>query len=112
QRYLVEAQDRAASAGTVAISGTSTGNQATLGWTGTDVRVIASMGPNLGIASITVDGQTTTVDLYSPVPRYQQSIFYQSHLPSGAHQITMSSSGSKAPQSNGRMITLDAIETR
>ncbi|HEV3027570.1 MAG TPA: hypothetical protein VG457_08365, partial [Planctomycetota bacterium] len=55
-------------------------------FSGTDFQWIGKMGPNFGIASLFMDGQSVgTVDAYSPTVLYQQVLYSASGLPDGVH---------------------------
>jgi len=55
-------------------------------FSGTDFQWIGKMGPNFGIASVFMDGQSVgTVDSYSPTVLYQQVLYAASGLADGAH---------------------------
>ena len=64
----------------------------------------------LGVARVYLDGvDLGWVDLYSPTPQYQQ-VWEKSGLAPGARTLRLEVSGKKNPRSNGRAITLDALE--
>jgi hypothetical protein len=55
-------------------------------FSGTDFQWIGRMGPNFGIASVFMDGQSVgTVDAYNPTLLYQRVLYSTSGLPDGVH---------------------------
>jgi hypothetical protein len=66
----------------------------------------------LGIAKVTLDGVSQTVDLYSPTWQFQQIVFERTDLAQGKHWIALSPSGQKNIASSGTTINVDAIDTR
>jgi len=85
---------------------------AVFSWSGTGVTVVMARDSSSGIAHILVDGVAHDIDLYSPTPQYQQPVLMLDGLPSGAHQLQVSPSGSRNPSSKGFNVALDAIDTR
>jgi hypothetical protein len=71
-----------------------------------------------GIARITVDNETTMVDLYSPVPvahavihrRENLPSVLHSSMPSGFHQVIIEVTGTKNIASTGYKVWIDALE--
>jgi plastocyanin len=88
--------------------------QASLSWSGQDVRVVMATGPRMGMVSIEVDGDAVgeLVDLYSPEPGYQRVVFELQDLPSGTHQVAVIPMAQRNPQSGGYQVALDAFDTR
>jgi hypothetical protein len=81
-------------------------------WVGTDVSVLMTRGPNLGMASITVDDDGYLVDLYNPNPQFQQPVLDLEDLPTGPHLLTIAPANQRNARSSGGSVALDAIETR
>lgn len=90
-------------------SATSAG--ATYSWTGTSVNVLSVKGPKLGKLTVTVDGVTTTADLYAASGQAQQIVF-NTTVASGSHTVTIAPSGQKNPASAGFTVVLDAFDVR
>ncbi len=103
--------DTRASGGSVAFSTDDNGN-ATLSWTGTDVEVLMTMGPQMGKAYVVLDGVFTVVDLYSPQLRFQQVPFERHGLANALHTLKVSASGAKNPASAGVTVSLDAVDIK
>src|SRR5579884_762351 len=85
---------------------------ATVYWYGVDLKVRMVTGPQMGQATLTLDGAATTVDLYSPGLRYQQVVFSKSGLTPGLHTLEIVPNGQKNPASTGNWVALDAIDTQ
>jgi phospholipase C len=85
---------------------------ATVYWYGVDLKVRMVTGPQMGQATLTLDGAATTVDLYSPGLRYQQVVFSKSGLTPGLHTLEIFPNGQKNPASTGNWVALDAIDTQ
>jgi hypothetical protein len=80
-------------------------------FSGSVLRVVATTGPTLGRARVSIDGGTpVTVDLYAPAVGYQVPVFEASGLSPGTHTITVTVAGTKNPSSSGTSVELDAIE--
>jgi hypothetical protein len=77
---------------------------------GTQVRWIAYKDPSSGIAEITVDGQLSTVDLYSNPPAAQSVVYTRQNLPAGFHTLTIDVTNRKNALSSGYKVWIDAIE--
>lgn len=85
-------------------------------WIGTDFQWIGRKGPNYGIASLFLDGQSVgTVDSYSPTVLYRQVLYSVSGLSNQAHCFQMMigdyPSPARNPASSGWYQTLDAFVT-
>ncbi len=101
--------DRRASGGTEHVA-SDPGATATLTFTGTDLAVTLTKGPQLGIANVTLDGTVTPVDLYSPAPLFQQIVFEAHKLRPVSHVLQIAPSGTKNSLSSGLSVPLDAID--
>jgi len=85
-------------------------SQAALVFYGTKVQWIAYKDASSGIAQVSVDGETSEVDLYSPSPQTQTVVYSRDGLPLGFHLFTIDVTASKNPESSGYKIWVDAIE--
>ena len=80
------------------------------GFSGTGIGLVSSLGPDRGIAEITLDGAVVaTVDLYSPTLQTGQVVWSTSGLPTGAHTIKVSVLGTHNPASSGTRVDVDAF---
>ncbi len=79
-------------------------------FTGVGLDVIATTGPDCGIASVALDGgMPVDVDLYSGGVQYQRPVYSTGTLPYGTHTVLVSWTGRKNPASVGLFVTLDAV---
>jgi hypothetical protein len=92
---------------------TVAGSIATLptGFTGTAVGLVSTLGPDRGIAQITVDGQIlATVDLYAPTLQAGQVVWSTDGLsPTVTHNIKVSVLGTRNAASTGARVDVDAF---
>jgi len=100
---------RAWSAGIAALSSTA-GASATFTFTGTGVSWIGAKGPQTGIASVTLDGNATSVDTYAPSEQIQAALFTATGLADGSHTVTIEVTGQQNPASSSPLIIVDAFE--
>ena len=77
---------------------------------GTEVRWIGYKDPASGIADVTLDGQTQSVDLYSSAPEAQSPVYVRQNLPTGFHNLAIDVTNRKNAASSGFKVTIDAIE--
>ncbi|GEM_PF-2277589 len=103
-----------ASHGGISFSNDPEGSSASFTWTGTDLAVLMVTGPEMGMASIVVDGDQAgqLVDLYSPAVQFEQRVFVLQDLPLGAHQVTIAPVHQHNTRSRGYTVALDALEAR
>jgi hypothetical protein len=76
----------------------------------TAVRILATTGPDRGIEAITLDGSTSTVNLYSPTYQAQVVVFSQSGLPATSHRLRITTTGKKDSRATNSLIGVDAVE--
>lgn len=78
---------------------------------GTRLHWIGVVGPDYGIASVSVDGGAAAdVDLYSPGVGLQGTVFSTGDLPYGTHTVTISWTGRKNPAAGGTAVSFDAFD--
>ena len=77
---------------------------------GSQVRWIAYKDPASGIADVTLDGQTQSVDLYSSTPAAQSPVYVRQNLPLGFHNLAIDVTNRKNPASSGYKVWIDAVE--
>lgn len=88
-----------------------TGSGLSVSFSGRRFRLIARTGPELGIASVSLDGVSLgTVDLYSATYANQQIVVDTDDLVPGSHIISVQCTGQKNPASSGTYIAVDAID--
>jgi alpha-amylase len=93
------------------LRGTSTtGATATLRFTGTGAAVLASVGGDKGLATVTVDGQQVAVgDWYADSAGHLVRTVTVDGLAPGEHELVLTVRGEHAPASVGTQVTLDAV---
>jgi hypothetical protein len=80
------------------------------GASGTSVQVYGPKQPNLGMASIKVDGGSAVMaDQYASSRQPRQLLWSATGLTSGQHTVTISVSGQKNSASTGTGIQIDAV---
>ena len=78
-------------------------------FSGTRIDWVAALGPNLGKASVTIDGVSKgTVDLYAPSATWQHVITYGG-LSSGSHTMTIKALGQKRAAATGTTVVIDGF---
>jgi hypothetical protein len=85
----------------------ATSGVAAFPFTGTAVTYVARTGPNLGIATLSVDGVSQKVDLYQTT-RSTRSVLVDG-LTAAAHRLRLQPTGTKNPASTGTGVTLDEL---
>jgi hypothetical protein len=76
---------------------------------GTQVHWIARKDARSGIADVTIDGETTPVDLYSAQPAFRSVVYSRTNLPAGFHTFTIDVTRRKNSQSAGYRVWVDSI---
>jgi peptidoglycan hydrolase-like protein with peptidoglycan-binding domain len=95
-----------ASGGDYTIGGSGAG--LTVNFTGTGLDWIATLGPNMGNADVSVDGKAAIlVNLYSATNVYQKDVFSTGDLPSGKHVLEISWDEANT---TGTYISIDALD--
>jgi hypothetical protein len=91
---------------------TTTGDTATLKFQGTSIAWQSGLGPDLGIASVQLDGGAPQdVDTYSETPKFQVVVFKATGLADGVdHTLTITATGRKRDASTGSKIVVDAFD--
>jgi hypothetical protein len=75
-----------------------------------DVVWVSTKGPDRGIATVTVDGVATTVDLYAPTPQPAQVVFATKGLRGATqHSVVVTSTGTKNAASTGVRVDMDSF---
>ncbi len=82
-------------------------------FTGNQVRVLGTVGPNGGWADAYIDGvkQLTVVECWNPRPRALQPIFIRKGLSNGPHEVRIVARRARNTISSGSMISIAAVQT-
>ncbi len=87
----------------------TTANAATYSFSGTDVALVSTLGPNRGIAEIWVDGAPVAmVDTYATNVTSAQ-VVWSAALTGGSHSVQVRVSGTRNASSTGNRIDVDAV---
>lgn len=81
-------------------------------FTGNQVRLIGSVGPDGGLADVYLDGekQLVYVDCWNPVARHQQVLYYRNGLAQGRHTVKMVVRGTSNPLSSGARVGVHSAQ--
>jgi hypothetical protein len=84
----------------------------TFTFTGNQVRLLGTVGPEGGWADAFVDGvkEPTLVECWNPTVRYQQPIFVKSGLGNGPHELKIVVRGEKNPLARRAQVCVDAAQ--
>jgi hypothetical protein len=82
----------------------------TIRFIGTRLALIAKRSPKYGKAKVTLDGSSTTVDLYSGADSWQQNVYDTHSLTSGAHTVKIEWTGTKRTAATGAYVSIDAVD--
>ena len=97
-----------ASGGTYRYKNTA-GAYVSFDFTGVGFKLIAKTAPNYGNLTVTIDGVSQTVSLYSSATTYKKVVLTKFLAP-GAHTVKIARAGTKSSSSSGYTIDLDAID--
>ena len=102
------------SGGTAAASITP-GDQVTFTFTGTGIRWLGARGPQNGIASVSLDGVTSTVNTFGPsdpvhAQQVQAELFKATGLVNTSHSLTIEVTGQKDPSATAAIVNVDAFD--
>ncbi len=93
------------------VTSASAGARATIKFTGTSAQLLAATGPDSGIATVRIDNlPPVAVNLYRPRAGHRTVVFNKAGLKAGAHTMTVTVAGTKAAQSRGTAVNLDAVK--
>ncbi len=84
-----------------------------LAFSGNQVRVIGDVGPDGGLAEVTLDGakQRVPLDCWSPVRRTNQALYYRNGLENGPHTLQIRPLGRGNPVSAGARVTVRSVQS-
>ncbi len=89
----------------------TSGATMTVPFRGTGVRWIGYLGPDAGIANVSIDGGTVSqVDMYSPVATFQPIVFSAFGLADANHTLTITATGRKNASSSAARVVVDALD--
>lgn len=88
---------------------------------GDTLRLITAKGPQGGMLQVTVDGREANalprdkrgraiLDLYSPIPYWQEGVVVARGLGPGEHKARLTASGDRNPAATGNRCVIDALE--
>ena len=79
---------------------------------GNQVRLIGSVGPDGGLADVTLDGQKQLVhiDAWNPTPRSRQVLYYKNGLAQGRHTLKIVPRDEHNPYSKGNRVAVEAVQ--
>ncbi len=97
-----------ASGGTYRYKNTA-GAYVSFDFTGVGFKLIAKTAPNYGNLTVTIDGVSQTVSLYSSATTYKKVVLTKFLAP-GAHTVKIARAGTKSSSSSGYTIDLDAVD--
>jgi hypothetical protein len=88
------------------------GAAASLEFSGNQVRVIGSVGPDGGLADVVLDGvqQSVPVDSWCPEARSRQVLYYRSGLENAKHELKLLVRGARNPVSGGDAVWVSGAQ--
>lgn len=89
--------------------GNAPGTSVVARFNGTRIEIIGRRGPEFGKALISIDGVSTSIDLYSPTTQFQQTLYVADTLEPGTHTMRLSWTGTKNAAASGTYINIDAM---
>ncbi len=89
------------------------GDEFTQEFTGNQVRIVGSAGPNGGLADVYLDAkkQLAGIDCWNPKSRVAQTLYYRSGLTNDKYLIRVVARGEKNPCSAGTLVRVDNIQS-
>ncbi len=82
----------------------------TLKLIGSEVALVAPVGPSYGRVQVTIDGVSQgTVNLYASAYAYQQTVFTRTGLSDAEHTVTVKVLGTRDSRSSGTTVVLDGF---
>ena len=88
------------------------GASAVFPFSGNQVRLIGSVGPDGGMAEVYIDNvkQRDRLDFWNPGTLHQQLVYLKNGLADGEHTLKIVILGKSNKMSNGQMVCLDAVQ--
>ena len=88
-------------------------NTATFTFTGTEVALLSTLGPDRGQVTLSVDGGAAkTIDLYAPAQQKAAIVATAAGLANATHTVTISVLGTRNAASTGTRVDVDAFATK
>lgn len=78
-------------------------------FSGVSISFLTRIGPAVGIATVTLDGSSVTIDLYSSTWAYQKEVWSSGSLAPGSHTLRIEMPGDSNPASASKGIYVDAF---
>jgi hypothetical protein len=78
-------------------------------FSGVSISLLTRIGPAVGIATITLDGNAVTVDLYRSTWGYQKEVWSSGAIAPGSHTLKIEMPGDSNPASESKGIYVDAF---
>ena len=88
------------------------GATAMFNFKGTGIRLLSSLGPDKGIAKITIDGKVYSADMCRNIEQNSAVAFEELNLSDEEHIIVVECCGVKSRKSTGTSISIDAFQVR
>lgn len=90
----------------------SEGASASFTFSGNQVRLVGTVGPDGGQADVVLDGkkQLAGIDCWCPHARHHQVLYYRNGLPEGEHTLTVAARGRNNPLSKGTSVWLQGVQ--
>ena len=81
-------------------------------FTGNQVRLLGSVGPEGGLADVFLDEikQRTGIDCWGPSVRRQQVLYYRNGLVNGPHLLKIVARGAGNPRSSGKKVFVEGVQ--
>jgi hypothetical protein len=81
-------------------------------FTGNQLRILGSVGPEGGLADVYLDGekQLVQVDCWNPLPRDGQVLYYRNGLAQAPHTLKLIARGAGNPLSQGARVNVDGVQ--
>jgi hypothetical protein len=86
------------------------GANVTINFSGLSIALVAKTAASYGNITLTLDGVSKTVSLYSSATAYKKTVYSSGFLTPGNHTLVISRAGTKSSSSSGYTIDIDAID--
>jgi hypothetical protein len=111
RRIVIEGDDPQREA-PLPMDDTSSGAAVLHDFTGNQVRVLGTVGPDGGLADVYLDGekQLVPIDCWCPQKRAHQVLYYHNGLAQGPHTLKIVARGEGNPVSGGARVTIQPVQ--
>jgi len=89
---------------------TTSGSSLSFSFTGTAIKLLTASSTNKGIATVTLDGVSYNVDMYSSYLKPKNIVFQKTDLILGTHTIKVEFTGTKNTAATSSIILVDSFE--